>query len=110
MHTTRCCSAASDNRPETVPPLRLAGVLLPGFVIVLMPKCPVCLAAYFTLLSGYGLSVASAGWVRSTLMVLCATTMAMTVFSSVVRAIRRRRHVVGRDEHGFTTLPLKELK
>jgi hypothetical protein len=39
---------------------RLAGWLLPGGLLVLMPKCPMCLAGYVAVFTGAGLSVAVA--------------------------------------------------
>lgn len=43
---------------------RLAGWLLPGGLLVLMPKCPVCLAGYVAVFTGAGLSVAVARGLR----------------------------------------------
>ena len=43
---------------------RLAGWLLPGGLLVLMPKCPVCLAGYVAVFTGAGLSVAVAQGLR----------------------------------------------
>ena len=44
---------------------RLAGWLLPGGLLVLMPKCPVCLAAYVAIFTGAGLSMAVAQGLRA---------------------------------------------
>ena len=60
---------------------RLAGWLLPGGLLILMPKCPVCLAAYVAVFTSAGLSMAVAQGLRAvviaafivSLLVLCRT-------------------------------------
>lgn len=45
--------------------------ILPGSILALMPKCPLCFAAYFSLATGVGLSVGAAGTIRSAILWLC---------------------------------------
>lgn len=52
------------------------GWLIPGGLLVLMPKCPVCLAGYIAVGTGIGLSVPAASHLRLLLIVLCAGTLA----------------------------------
>ena len=47
------------------------GWLLPSILLVLMPKCPLCLAAYITVATGIGMSFATAAWLRGSLIGLC---------------------------------------
>ncbi|MFD0894955.1 hypothetical protein KBB96_03930 [Luteolibacter ambystomatis] len=49
---------------------------LPGSVLVLMPKCPACFAAYVALASGIGLSIPAASIIRHALIALCLLSLA----------------------------------
>lgn len=49
---------------------------LPGSVLVLIPKCPACFAAYIALASGIGLSIPAASFIRYALIALCILSLA----------------------------------
>jgi hypothetical protein len=55
--------------------LDLGGWLLPALLLVLMPKCPVCLAGYVAVLTGLSLSFPVAAGLRTVLLVLCGATL-----------------------------------
>jgi hypothetical protein len=48
-----------------------AGWILPGLMLILLPKCPLCLAASVSLLFGIGLSAQAATVVHGTIIALC---------------------------------------
>ncbi|HKV94825.1 MAG TPA: hypothetical protein VJW20_19935 [Candidatus Angelobacter sp.] len=62
-----------------------AGWLLPGATLVLLPKCPLCLAGYIALGTGIGLSVSGATYLRLLLIGLCV----ITLFYIAIRQVSR---------------------
>jgi len=86
-----CCQFQS-RRPK---PARLrrggefAGWLLSGATLVLMPKCPACLAAYIALVSGIGVSFSTATYLRTLLLVLTIGSITWLLARQVRRAAGR---------------------
>ena len=67
---------------------RAAASIMTGTALVLLPKCPLCLAAWLTVLTGVGFSAADAALVREILVVFWVAVMAVTA-----AAFFRRRAV-----------------
>jgi hypothetical protein len=53
----------------------LAKCSLPTLILVLLPKCPACFAAYVALGTGISVSAASVSILRTLLIVLCVTSL-----------------------------------
>ena len=66
--------------------LDIVSSVVPTVILALLPKCPVCVAAYIAMGTGIGLSLPVAAHLRTLLVILCATSL--TCF--VAQQIRRR--------------------
>jgi hypothetical protein len=67
----------------------LAGWIVPSTTLVLLPKCPVCVAAYVAVATGIGISLPAATFVRTMLVAVC-------VGSLVFISARRLRSLIAR--------------
>ncbi len=50
--------------------------LFPATLLVLMPKCPMCVVAYVALLTGIGVSMSAARWIQILILAFCFTSLA----------------------------------
>lgn len=72
----------------------IAQLSVPGLVLALVPKCPLCLAAYVTAGTGISLSASGAGHLRTA--VVCACVAALMFLTAQllwkVNRAQRERH------------------
>jgi len=87
-----CCAPPGDRRLFRRGSGALAW-LAPVLALVLVPKCPLCLAAWFTLLTGVALPYAAASTLRVTL--IAASVVALAVLAT--RRLRRAHSVLSRS-------------
>ena len=96
MNSSCCCQrkprAGGDARKTWLFRLRGAvGWILPGAMLALMPKCPICLAAYVALCTGFTMSCSSAHILMRTLTALCIGALALCIVRRVVCCCQNRR-------------------
>jgi hypothetical protein len=59
--------------------------LLPSAILVLVPKCPACLAAHVALWTGLGLSFSTATYLRWALLLLCLASLLFLIGKHLAR-------------------------
>ncbi|PWU00044.1 MAG: hypothetical protein C5B52_09750 [Bacteroidetes bacterium] len=73
------------------------GRIIPGILLIIMPKCPICFAAYFSLVSGVGISFANAKMLRIFLIIACIISICLTVAFYVRRMLRTANPISGHN-------------
>jgi hypothetical protein len=67
--------------------------LFPAGLLLLMPKCPMCIAAYVALFTGIGITAATAWWIRILMLALCLTWLAYLAVRHTIQFFQRSNHV-----------------
>jgi hypothetical protein len=97
MNAGHCCQIklpadANTRRPASRLRRRgeLAGWIVPSATLALLPKCPVCVAAYVALATGIGISLPIATYVRAILVAMCVAALVF-VTAKRLRGLFTRR-------------------
>jgi hypothetical protein len=100
-HSCEIKARAGDTARRPAPRSRrggeIAGWLVPGATLALLPKCPLCVAAYVALATGIGISFETATYLRARGLGLCVATL---VFITVRRLRRLMAGGAGRQTLG----------
>ena len=67
MNSRRGCGTCSRS---------VAGSIVPGAILALLPKCPACIAMYLAAGTGSEIPVSGATYLRMTLVILCLGSIA----------------------------------
>ena len=90
------------NREALRRAIELTPWAVPGALLALMPKCPMCLAGYVALWTGIGLSLPVATGLRTALITACIAVLLLLII--------RRVHRKGKTCHNGKLLSPKEQK
>jgi hypothetical protein len=72
----------------------LVAWILPSAILALIPKCPICLAAYIALWTGIGLSISAAIYLRASLVVLSVGLLLYLVVRNLCRRLVQTREAI----------------
>jgi len=62
--------------------------VLPSAILLLMPKCPACVVAYVAIVTGAGISISMAAYLRVLVLVLCAVMLLYLAAKPLLRRVR----------------------
>ena len=87
--TRKCCTGETAQSRFARPFGKATASIVPGALLVLLPKCPLCLAAWLTLVTGVSFPVSGVRWVREMLVVSWITAIAIALASIIQRRVIR---------------------
>jgi hypothetical protein len=83
--TGQCCTGGTaSSRPARLylsTGTRATASILPGALLAVLPKCPLCIAAWLTVVTGVGISAAAAAWVSGIVVMIWFAAMALAAVS-----------------------------
>jgi hypothetical protein len=75
MNGRSCCRSGAE----------VAGWVVPGATLALLPKCPACVAAYVALATGVGISLPTAAYLRISLIAASVILLTLVALRRVIR-------------------------
>ena len=89
-----CCGNPAPSKTASLRRrfVAVAGWIIPGATVALMPKCPACFAAYIAAATGLGISFTTASYMRTAAILLC---LSLAFAMSLVHIGRLLRNLLG---------------
>jgi len=91
--TAACHCEAHGTRPSDGPGrqwLHTAGSAIPGVIAILLPKCPLCVAAWVAAATGVALPAIVTTHLRPALWILCALSAALALHHVLIQRKQSR--------------------
>ncbi len=85
-----CCTGEGPSGRLARQLFRAAGSILPGALLAILPKCPLCLAAWLTVITGAAVSAAAAARVRELIVAFWVASLALVAWQFFHRRGERR--------------------
>jgi hypothetical protein len=70
---------------------RIAGGIASSLLLALLPKCPVCIATYIAMLTGLGVSMATAAVIKTSLATVCVLALLWLSTSTLLGLAKKGR-------------------
>jgi hypothetical protein len=86
-----CCRERSRPGALARRGLDIASFVGPAAVLALLPKCPLCIAAYLAAGTGLGIAISTAAHLRMLILVVCMACLVFMVMKHAVRWMAWRR-------------------
>ena len=105
-------AASAGQEPEGQrgrPARGAAAFALPSIALALIPKCPMCIAAYLAISGGVGVSLSTAAHLRTALVWLCWSVLVLLAVRVAMRFNRRSGAAVISRGRRHLLMPLRLL-
>jgi hypothetical protein len=76
-----CCNVARRGSEA-------AGWIVPSILLALVPKCPMCVAAYIALVTGVSITLSTASIVRTSMIVVSIATLMYVAGRRLLRLVK----------------------
>jgi hypothetical protein len=91
-----CCARTATSMKVAWFGFGVSRWIVPSAILFAIPKCPLCFAAYVTLVTGAGVSLTTASYLRVILTSFCLGLLVCLAARSINRVVKRRATIRGR--------------